>query len=46
METQVKLLRVLEDGEITRVGSNKPIKVDVRLISATNREIESLIEDG
>ena len=46
METQVKLLRVLEDGEITRVGSNKPIKVDVRLISATNREIETLIEDG
>ena len=46
METQVKLLRVLEDGEITRVGSNKPIKVDVRLISATNREIETLIGDG
>lgn len=46
METQVKLLRVLEDGQITRVGSNKPIKVDVRLISATNRDIESLIEEG
>ncbi|MEC9353432.1 MAG: sigma-54 dependent transcriptional regulator [Planctomycetota bacterium] len=46
LETQVKLLRVLEDGEITRVGSNKPIKVDVRLISATNREIETLIKDG
>ena len=46
LETQVKLLRVLEDGQITRVGSNKPIKVDVRLISATNREIETLIKDG
>jgi two-component system response regulator HydG len=46
LETQVKLLRVLEDGQITRVGSNKPIKVDVRLISATNRDIETLIKDG
>lgn len=46
LETQVKLLRVLEDGKITRVGSNKPIKVDVRLISATNCEIETLIKDG
>ena len=46
LETQVKLLRVLEDGQITRVGSNKPIKVDVRLISATNRDIEDLIRDG
>ncbi len=46
METQVKLLRVLEDGEITRVGSNAPIKVDVRLISATNRDLEELIREN
>ena len=46
LETQVKLLRVLEDGEITRVGSNKPVKVDVRLISATNSDIETLIKEG
>jgi len=46
LETQVKLLRVLEDGEITRVGSNEPIKVDVRLISATNRDLEKAIEAG
>ena len=35
---QAKLLRVLENGEVVRLGSNEPIKVDVRLISATNRE--------
>ncbi|MBN1443018.1 MAG: sigma-54-dependent Fis family transcriptional regulator [Planctomycetes bacterium] len=46
LETQVKLLRVLEGGEITRVGSNEPIKVNVRIISATNRSIEKLIEEG
>jgi len=46
LETQVKLLRVLEDGEITRVGSNEPIKVDVRVISATNRDIEQLMREG
>jgi two-component system response regulator HydG len=46
LETQVKLLRVLEDGEVTRVGSNEPIKVDVRLISATHRDLEQLIREG
>jgi two-component system response regulator HydG len=46
LETQVKLLRVLEDGELTRVGSNEPIRVNVRLISATNRDLEILIRDG
>ncbi len=46
LETQVKLLRVLEDGEITRVGSNEPIKVNVRIISATNRDLEILIREG
>lgn len=44
--TQIKLLRVLEDSQITRVGDNKTIKVKVRLISATNRPLEELIEAG
>ena len=39
LSTQVKLLRVLESGEIVRVGTNEPIKVNVRLISATNRDL-------
>ena len=46
MSTQIKLLRVLEEHQITRVGDNKPIKVNVRLISATNRPLEKMIEDG
>ena len=46
MSTQIKLLRVLEEHQITRVGDNKPIKINVRLISATNRPLEKLIEDG
>jgi len=46
LETQVKLLRVLEDGEIVRVGSNEPIRVNVRLISATHRDLEQLIVEG
>ena len=44
--TQIKLLRVLESGEITRVGSNTPIKVNVRILSATNRNLEDAIEAG
>ncbi|MBI2932844.1 MAG: sigma-54-dependent Fis family transcriptional regulator [Planctomycetes bacterium] len=44
--TQVKLLRVIENREITRVGSNEPIKVDVRLISATNRDLAQLVREG
>jgi two-component system response regulator HydG len=46
MSTQIKLLRVLEEHQITRVGDNKPIKINVRLISATNRPLEKLIDDG
>ena len=44
MEMQAKLLRVLESGEIVRVGSNEPRHVDVRLLAATNHELEELIE--
>ncbi len=41
---QAKLLRVLENGEIVRVGSNDPIRVDVRLVSATNRNLSERVE--
>jgi two-component system response regulator HydG len=44
--TQIKLLRVLETGEIVRVGTNEPVKVNVRLISATNRELTEAIAAG
>ncbi|HJT35312.1 MAG TPA: sigma-54 dependent transcriptional regulator [Pirellulales bacterium] len=46
LPTQIKLLRVLESGEITRVGSNDPVKVNVRLLSATNRNLEQQIAAG
>lgn len=46
LTTQVKLLRTLEEREIERVGSNHPIPVDVRIISATNRNLEQLIREG
>jgi two-component system response regulator HydG len=42
---QAKLLRVLENGEIVRLGSNEPIKVDVRLISATNRKLDEMVAE-
>jgi len=44
--TQIKLLRVLEENQITRVGDNKTIKVNVRLISATNRPLQEMIDAG
>lgn len=46
LSTQVKLLRVIEDGVITRIGSNESIEVDVRLIAATNQDLEKLIREG
>jgi DNA-binding NtrC family response regulator len=42
---QAKLLRVLENGEVVRVGSNDPIQVDVRIISATNRKLEEMVAE-
>ena len=44
--TQVKLLRALSERSIERVGSNTPIKVDVRLIAATNRSLRKLVDEG
>ncbi|TLD42851.1 MAG: Response regulator of zinc sigma-54-dependent two-component system [Candidatus Jettenia ecosi] len=46
LSTQVKLLRVIEDGIITRIGSNESLEVDVRLIAATNQDLEKLIKEG
>ena len=46
MSTQIKLLRVLEENQITRVGDNKTLKVNVRLISATNRPLDEMIDEG
>jgi two-component system nitrogen regulation response regulator NtrX len=43
---QAKLLRVLEEGEIERIGSDKPTKVDVRVVVATHRNLEQLVESG
>src|SRR5208337_4564878 len=42
---QAKLLRVLENGEVVRLGSNEPIEVDVRLISATNRKLDEMVAE-
>ena len=44
--TQAKLLRVLQEGVFERVGGTEPIKVDVRVITATNRNLEEMIEQG
>lgn len=43
---QAKLLRVLEEGEVERVGGDKPVKVDVRVVVATHRNLEELARDG
>jgi PAS domain S-box-containing protein len=45
-QTQVKLLRVLESGIIERVGDQRPIPVDVRIVTATNKDLDTLIATG
>lgn len=46
LNLQAKLLRVLQDGTISRLGSNKVIKLDVRIIAATNRNLGDLVKQG
>jgi DNA-binding NtrC family response regulator len=46
LSTQVKILRFLQDGEIRKVGDNDPLNVDVRLLAATNKNLEKEIEEG
>jgi len=46
LELQAKLLRALQEQEIERVGGTKPVRVDVRLVSATNKNLSQLVEEG
>ena len=46
LSVQVRLLRVLQEKEIERVGGSKPVKVDVRIIAATHRNLEALVREG
>ncbi|MFO7862378.1 MAG: sigma-54 dependent transcriptional regulator [Salinivirgaceae bacterium] len=46
LSTQVRLLRVLESGEFIRVGSSQVVKVDVRVVAATNVNVEKAVQDG
>ncbi|MDR0355242.1 MAG: sigma 54-interacting transcriptional regulator [Deltaproteobacteria bacterium] len=46
LATQAKLLRVLQEKEFERVGGGETLKVDVRLVAATNRELEKMVEEG
>ena len=46
METQIKLLRVLEDRKVSRLGANEEIAVNVRLVAATNADLEEMVKSG
>ena len=46
LKTQAKVLRVLQEGEVERLGSSRTMKVDVRVLAATNKDLEKAIEEG
>ena len=46
MEAQTRLLRVLQSGEVTTVGGSKPVRVNVRIVAATNKDLPKLIEEN
>ncbi len=46
LNAQAKVLRVLEEGVVTPVGGSEPVRVDVRVVAATNKDLEAAIEDG
>ncbi|MEM7729368.1 MAG: sigma-54 dependent transcriptional regulator [Pseudomonadota bacterium] len=46
LDMQVKLLRVLQEGEVDPIGSKRPVPVDVRIVSATNRDLADCVSDG
>lgn len=46
LEAQVKLLRVIEEGSFCRVGGNDPVRVDVRVVAATNRDLAAMVKNG
>jgi len=46
LAAQVRLLRVVQDGEVVRVGGERPVTVDVRLVAATHRDLPSMVESG
>lgn len=46
LQTQVKLLRAIQEGEVEPVGAKKPVKVNIRLVSATNKNLQKLVAEG
>ena len=46
LDAQVKLLRMLQEGELSKLGAISPVKVDVRVIAATHRNLSAMVEDG